>query len=377
VRRFAALFESLDTTTSTRLKVDAMVEYFRGASASDAAWAAYVLMGRRVKRSIGPALLHSWLNEEAGLPQWLVEETYGSIGDLAETIALLIAPEGAPAQSDEASYISLSEWFEQRVLTLTDLPAEEQRHTVVGWWHELPYRECFLVNKLLTGSLRLGVSRALVTRALAEVFGHPRTQIERALIGAWNPSAEFWQALTLNEGSAHASHPYPFFLASPLESSADSLGERDEWLAEWKWDGIRGQIVRRSHECTLWSRGEEIITDRFPEIVAAAGSLPAGTVLDGEVLAWGADEVLPFALLQRRIGRRTLSAKILKDIPARFIAYDLLEWRGEDWRSKPLRERRAQLQQILEPLQPGSLGLSGAIKSPSWGSLETLRDSAR
>jgi DNA ligase 1 len=377
VRRFAALFESLDTTTSTRLKVDAMVEYFRGASASDAAWAVYVLMGRRVKRSIGPALLHSWLGEEAGLPQWLVEETYGSIGDLAETIALLIAPEGIPVQNDEQSYISLSEWFEQRILTLTDLPAEEQRQRVVGWWHELPYRECFLVNKLLTGSLRLGVSRALVTRALAEVFGHPRTQIERALIGAWNPSAEFWQALTLNEGSTHASHPYPFFLASPLDGSADSLGERDEWLAEWKWDGIRGQIVRRSHECTLWSRGEEIITDRFPEIVAAAGSLPAGTVLDGEVLAWGADEVLPFALLQRRIGRRTLSAKILKDIPARFIAYDLLEWQGEDWRSKPLRERRAQLQQILEPLQPGTLGLSAAIESPSWSSLATLRDSAR
>jgi DNA ligase 1 len=374
VRRFAALFESLDTTTSTRLKVDAMVEYLRDASASDAAWAVYVLMGRRVKRSVGPAVLHHWLSEEAGLPQWLVEETYGSIGDLAETIALLIAPEGtAPHNND----LSLTDWFEQRILALAGHPVAEQRRQVVGWWHELPYRECFLVNKLLTGSLRLGVSRALVTRALAEVFGHSRTQIERALIGAWNPSAQFWQALALNEGSTHASHPYPFYLASPLEGPVQSLGERDEWLAEWKWDGIRGQIVRRAHECTLWSRGEEIITERFPEIVAAAGMLPPGTVLDGEVLAWGEGDVLPFAQLQRRIGRRTLSAKILQEIPARFIAYDLLEWQGEDWRAKPLRDRREQLQRIIDSLQPGTLGLSSGIDSPSWESLATLRDSAR
>lgn len=374
MRRFAALFESLDTTTSTLLKVDAMVDYLRGASASDAAWAVYVLMGRRVKRSIGPSLLHTWLSEEAGLPQWLVEETYGSIGDLAETVALLIAPESVLTEADD---IPLSDWFEKRILALSDFSAEEQRRRVVGWWRELPYRECFLVNKLLTGSLRLGVSRALVTRALAEVFGHERTQIERALIGAWNPSADFWRALALNEGSTHASHPYPFYLASPLDGPVQSLGQRDEWLVEWKWDGIRGQIVRRSRECTLWSRGEEIITERFPEIVSAAALLPEGTVLDGEILAWGAVEVLPFALLQRRIGRRTLSARILKDIPARFVAYDLLEWDHEDWRPKPLRERRAQLQRILEPLQPGTLGSSSGIDSPSWESLATLRDGAR
>ena len=377
MRRFAALFESLDTTTSTRLKVDAMVDYFRCASASDAAWAVYVLMGRRVKRSVGPAMLRIWLGEEAGLPLWLVEETYGSIGDLAETIALLIAPEATSVQDGEASAIALTDWFVRRILPLAGLPAVEQRGIVVGWWRELPYRECFLVNKLLTGSLRLGVSRALVTRALAEALGHSRIQIERALMGAWNPSAEFWQALALNEGSTHASHPYPFYLASALDEPVESLGARDDWLAEWKWDGIRGQIVRRTLECTLWSRGEEIITDRFPEIVSAAGSLAPGTVLDGEVLAWQDDEVLPFSQLQRRIGRRTLSAKILKEIPAHFIAYDLLEWQGEDWRTKPLSERRAQLERILESRQPGILGLSPAINSPSWMSLATLRDSAR
>ncbi len=374
MRRFAALFESLDTTTSTRLKVDAMAEYFRGANPSDAAWAVYILMGRRVRRSVGPALLHTWLSEEAALPHWLVEETYGSIGDLAETIALLIAPQSLAGEP--GAEVSLTDWFERRILTLPDLPALEQRRLVVGWWHELPYRECFLVNKLLTGALRVGVSRALVTRALAQVFGSPPTQIERALIGAWNPSAQFWTALSRNEGSTGASHPYPFFLASPLEGPVESLGVREDWLAEWKWDGIRGQIVRRAGECTLWSRGEEIITDRFPEIVSAAGTLAPGTVLDGEVLAWSG-EVLPFALLQKRIGRRSLSAKLLREIPARFIAYDLLEWRGEDWRGRCLRERRAQLERIIEPPQAGALGLSPVIDAATWSALAAEREAVR
>jgi DNA ligase 1 len=377
MRRFAALFESLDTTTSTRLKIEAMADYFRSVEPADAAWAVYVLMGRRVKRSVGPALLHTWLSEEARLPQWLVEETYGSIGDLAETIALLVAPEGEGSPGDVTAALTLTDWFEQRILPLADLDPTEQRRLVIGWWHELPYRECFLVNKLLTGSLRIGVSRALVTRALAQVFGHDRTHIERALIGAWNPSASFWQALAMNEGSSQVSHPYPFYLASPLEGPVESLGERSAWQAEWKWDGIRGQIVRRAQECTLWSRGEEIITDRFPEIVVSASALAPGTVLDGEVLAWAEDEVLPFAMLQRRIGRRTLSPKMLKDVPARFLAYDLLEWGGEDWRPRPLRERRAQLQALIDALRPGPIGISSAIDAASWASLAALRDEAR
>ncbi len=374
MREFAALFESLDTTNSTRLKIDAMVEYFRTAKAVDAAWAVYVLVGRRVKQSVGPALLRAWLREEAQLPPWLVEETYASIGDLAETIALLVAPEGASAMRATAPQISLADWFHQRILPLTGLPSEEQRRRIVSWWHELPYRECFLVTKLLTGSLRVGVSRALVTRALAELFGHSRALVERALIGAWQPSADFWIALAQNESSTLASHPYPFYLASPIEA-VESLGARGEWLAEWKWDGIRGQIVRRGAECTLWSRGEEIITDRFPEIIAAASAIESGTVLDGEILAWGENGVLPFAELQKRIGRRTLSSRILKDIPVRFVAYDLLEWQGEDWRPRSLQERRTQLQKLLSPQTV--IVLSPAIDAPSWDSLAAERDTAR
>jgi len=373
MRRFAELFESLDTTTSTLAKIDAMSGYFRSAPAADAAWAVYVLMGRRLKRSVGPALLRRWLLEEAGLPTWLVEETYGSVGDLAETIALLV---GAAADAAPTADLPLSEWFHGRILPLVDQSVEEQRRLVVGWWRALSYRECFLVNKLLTGSLRVGVSRSLVTRALADSLAQPRVQIERALIGAWHPTAGFWEALTRNQSNLHVAQPYPFFLASPLEGEVTRLGECARWAAEWKWDGIRGQIVRRGGTCSLWSRGEEIITERFPEISAAAAALPEGTVLDGEVLAWRDDRVLPFAQLQQRIGRRRLSAKILREIPARFVAYDLLEWQGSDWRDRPLRQRRVMLERVLEQ-QSAVLAVSPLLAADSWALRSAARAEAR
>jgi DNA ligase-1 len=377
VRRFARLFETLDTTTSTRAKIEAMQDYFKGAEPSDAAWAVYILIGRRVKRSVGPALLRNWLLEEARLPGWLIEEIYGSVGDLAETIALLVSrdePADEPDGDDRAN-VSLTSWFTDRILPLATQDESEQRRNVVRWWHESPYLDCFLVNKLLTGALRVGVSRSLVTRALADHFDQPRMQIERALIGAWNPSAEFWGSLAKNTANLHVAHPYPFYLASPLEGEAAALGGREEWLAEWKWDGIRGQIVCRDGRCTLWSRGEEIITERFPEIVAAP--LPDGTVVDGEVLAWHGERVLPFARLQERIGRRKLTARILQDVPARFVAYDLLEDRGEDIRPLPLRERRRRLRALLEHMATPALSLSPEVGGDTWDALAVHREEAR
>jgi DNA ligase-1 len=374
VRRFAELFESLDTTTSTRAKIDAMSAYFRLTAPADAAWAVYVLIGRRLKRSVGPKLLRAWLHEEARLPAWLIDETYASIGDLAETIALLMTAEATAGAAPLE--VSLSDWFTERILPLARQSVLERRQHVVGWWHELPYRECFLVNKLLTGALRVGVSRSLVTRALAECLDQPRIQIERALIGEWQPSAAFWEALTRNEGNLDVAQPYPFYLASPLESPPERLGQRDDWLAEWKWDGIRGQIVRRAGQCALWSRGEEIITDRFPEIVAAAGLLP-DSVLDGEVLAWVGERALPFARLQQRIGRSKLSAKILQEIPARFVAYDLLEEGGEDLRPLPLKERRARLELLVQQADTPALALSPKVDAVSWDALAAAREQAR
>jgi DNA ligase-1 len=379
MQRFAALFESLDSTTSTRAKVDALAAYFRGAGEAEAAWSLYVLSGRRIKRSVGHALLRTWLHAEAGLPPWLVEETYGAVGDLAETIALLVprpARDGATT-APTAPELALDAWFEQRLLPLASLSEPEQRRQVVGWWRELPYQECFLVNKLLTGALRVGVSRSLVTRALALVLDRPRIELERALIGDWQPNAAFWRSLREDAAGSVAHLPYPFYLASALTDGADSLGARADWLAEWKWDGIRGQLVHRGGHSTLWSRGEEVITDRFPEIIDAARVLPQGTVLDGEVLAARGSEVLPFAALQRRIGRRRLTAKILAEVPARFVAYDLLEIDGCDWRGRPLRERRARLERLLTDTPCVSIGLSPALPAGTWEALAATRTSAR
>jgi DNA ligase 1 len=374
MRHFAALFETLDTTTSTLAKLDAMRSYFETADAADAAWAVYVMIGRRAKRSVGPALLRTWMHEEVDLPGWLIDETYASVGDLAETIALLVPRDAARAR---AADLSLSDWLTVRILPLAYLDEAEKRARVVAWWHELSYRECFLVNKMLTGSLRVGVSRSLVTRALAEFWGQPRAQIERALIGEWQPSAEFWGQLARNEANLQIAHPYPFYLASPLEGSPGRLGERENWLAEWKWDGIRGQLVRRGMRCVLWSRGEEIITDRFPEIIDGASLLPEGTVLDGEILAGSGDAVLPFSRLQQRVGRRKLTPKILREIPARFIAYDLLELEGEDWRPRPLRERRARLETLLLDASAPVLSLSPAAPGRTWEALADMRNLAR
>jgi DNA ligase-1 len=374
MQRFAQLFESLDTTTSTSAKVDALVAYFRSAVPEDAAWAVYVLIGRRPKRSVGPALLRRWLGEESGLPDWLVEETYASVGDLAETIALLI--EAEPQRAAAAAPVPLAAWFTARLLPLRELDETRQRAAVTGWWHELRYRESFLVNKLLTGSLRVGVSRLLVTRALAQVFDRPRVEIERSLIGEWEPGAEFWSSLASGTGGSGLLQPYPFYLASPLERPAQELGAREDWLAEWKWDGIRGQLVRREDQCALWSRGEELIGERFPEIVLAAGRLPPGTLLDGEVLAWRDAAPLPFAQLQKRIGRKAPDAKILAAAPARFLAYDLLECDGEDWRTRPLRERRAALEPLLANA-PAALGISQPLGAASWEALAAERLKAR
>ncbi len=373
MRRFAELFESLDTTTSTAAKIEAMSAYFLAATPENAAWAAYILIGRRLKGSVGPALLRKWLFEEVQLPAWLVEETYASVGDLAETIALLISNKDALQPAD----ISLTQWFTARILPLGAQEESERRQHIVGWWHSLPYRECFLVNKLLTGSLRVGVSRSLVTRALASALDLPRIEIERSLMGPWEPSADFWQTLGKNNGSLGNSHPYPFYLASPLQQQPAELGDRRQWLAEWKWDGIRGQIVRRASQSALWSRGEELITERFPEIIAAAAALPDGTVLDGEVLAGSASRILPFASLQQRIGRKKLTAKILNAIPARFIAYDLLEFEAIDWRPRPLVERRAQLERLIQGAALPVMSLSPALLHGSWEELAIARDEAR
>lgn len=379
MRVFAELYEEIDTTTATNLKVAAMVRYFRAAPPEDAAWALFILSGRRLKRFIGQAKLWSWLHEAVALPGWLIEDTYGDVGDLAEVIALLLESEDQIAGT--AADVSLAEWIESRLLTLRDRDELAQREAVMEWWRTLPYRECFLLNKLLTGELRVGVSQTLATRAVAEAFQLPVVEVSRRMMGDWHPNAAFWQRLIASgHTDSDPAAPYPFFLASPLEGLPETLGPIEQWLAEWKWDGIRAQLVRRAGECFIWSRGEELVTTRFPEVVQAAAALPNGTVLDGELLAWADGQPLPFADLQQRIGRKKLTSAILSKVPAHYLVYDVLEWQGEDLREWALERRRAQLERIVAELPAAAravISISERVTAATWDELARLRAGSR
>ena len=375
MRAFSELYEELDTTTSTNLKVASMVRYFSSAPPADAAWAVYILSGRRLKRFIGPALLRRWLVEASALPEWLVEESYAAVGDLAEVVALLMESDLSAAAV--VRELPLSTWIDDRLLPLREVDEEHQRASIIEWWRTLPYRECFILNKLLTGELRVGVSELLVTRALTEVLQIDRADIARRIMGEWRPSTEFWEGLrSQTPPASDPAAPYPFFLASPLEDDPTTLGPLSEWLAEWKWDGIRSEIIRREGKCFIWSRGEELVTERFPEVVVAAMCLPNGVVLDGELVAWRDGAIRPFADLQQRIGRKKLSPEILKQVPVRFLAYDLLEEGGTDLRPLPLRERRARLEALLHNA-PEVFGISPSIDAAGWEDLAKVREESR
>jgi DNA ligase-1 len=372
MQAFADLYAELDATTRTQVKLDALIAYFRDAPPADAAWAVYILAGRRMKRLIGPRKLRDWLAEATGLPDWLVEETYQHVGDLAETISLLMEDDG----ERRAVEGSLAGWIEGAVLGLRKLEEEQQQVHVVAHWRSLPRPACFLYNKLLTGSLRVGVSRGLVERALAALGDLPRALIARRLIGEFEPSAEFFTGLFDEEHrEEREGQPYPFFLASPLESEPEMLGDLQEWLAEWKWDGIRAQLIARPGGIWLWSRGEEPMNGRFPEVEAAAADLPE-VVLDGEILAWDTD-VLPFSQMQRRIQRKTVGEKMLREVPVIFLAYDVLEYEQQDWRERPLRERRALLEQLLADSGQSAIRISPSVSAAEWTALATHRESSR
>jgi DNA ligase-1 len=373
VREFARLFTAIDETNATSEKVAALVEYFRTAPRQDAAWAVHFLSGRRPKRLVGSRKLATWASSEAGLPHWLFEESYQAVGDLAETITLILPDSGG------SSELPLSHWVEQRLLPLRGEDEDVQREVMVDSWRELDRRERFVWNKLITGSFRVGASQRLVIRALAETSGVEEGVIAHRLMGAWEPTADFYTLLIAPDTrDADVSRPYPFFLAHPLEGTPSDLGDITDWIAEWKWDGIRAQLIRRAGTSFLWSRGEELLSGRFPEIEDQGALLPEGTVIDGELLPWMDGGPLPFAQLQRRIGRKNLGQKILDEVPVTLVAYDLLESNGEDIRSEPLSVRRARLQSLVESgTSSGRLILSPSVAASSWESLTETRSRAR
>lgn len=373
--RFAELYNELDSTTKTNEKLAAMRRYFADASESDSAWAVYFLSGNKLRRLIPTKLLRLWAAEQAGIPSWLFDESYHTVGDLAETFALIV-PAGT-AQNDA----SLTEWVQDRLEPLREMDETSQHVAMVEIWRETPPRMRFVLMKLITGAFRVGVSRRLVTRALSEHSGIPIDVLSHRLMGSFAPSAEAFAALVDPDAEQELpSRPYPFCLAHPIDidGGPESLGDTTEFVAEWKWDGIRGQVIRRNDQSFIWSRGEELMENRWPEIESAAKWLPNGTVIDGEILAAepGGD-VLPFSQLQRRIGRKKVGKKLLGEVPVVFQAFDLLETDGVDIRSWPLTLRREHLESVLAQIDHPNLRVTDLIKGESWNDWLKIRERSR
>ncbi|MCE1191942.1 MAG: ATP-dependent DNA ligase [Acidovorax sp.] len=396
MKQFAALFQALDATTAQSAKQAALVAYLRVAPAADAAWAVYFLAGGKPRQMVPTKRLKALAQQAAGLPEWLFDESYEAVGDLAETLALLLPP---PTQAVD---LPLAEWMAQ-LLPLRALPPDEADARLRAQWGMLAAEQRFVYFKLITGNFRVGVSRLQVTQALAAVSGVDAKRIAHRLMGytqiGRQPQAGDYAALVAPAGGAEdsapddsaAGHPYPFFLAHPFNQPvADMpalLGAVQDWQVEWKWDGIRAQIVRRGGAAWVWSRGEELVTDRFPELAEAAlAQWPEGTVVDGEILVWLPDEPgpRPFADLQKRLGRKTLTPKLLRELPVVLVCYDLLEHAGQDLRQTPQHARRALLDAVLQPAPAAiapddqrTLRLSPLLQGADWPDLARQREAAR
>ncbi len=387
MRRFAELYDAIDRTTSTTAKVEAVARYVSSAPAEDAAWGVYFLMGRRIRRLMKSEDLAAIAIELSGIPSWLLRECYSAVGDSAETISLVL--DGAGALTPAPEDVPLHVWVEERIdsLRLAD-DGFEKRRIVREWWKASDARQVFLLVKLLTGELRVGVSSTLVTRAIAAAASVPADVVAHRLMGDWRPSGEFLRRV-LQAGAAaeDAARPYPFYLASPVDLPAPgeseseamqrALGAVEQYQAEWKWDGIRSQLIRRGGVTAIWSRGEELVTERFPEVLESAMRLGNGTVLDGELLAYRQGRPLAFGKLQTRIGRRGITAAVLADAPTVFMAYDVMEAGGEDVRGLPMERRREILEGIIAKAGGPRLLVSELVRGSSWDELARLRRESR
>ncbi|QEG23034.1 ATP-dependent DNA ligase [Mariniblastus fucicola] len=368
---FCELYWQLDSTTKTNQKVSALKYYLAKAEPGDAIWAIWFLTGERIKRLIPTKLLRQWAMERAGIEPWLFEECYDRVGDLAETISLLLPP------GESKSDVSLKDLIEEELLPFRELDDEQKRTQTLKLWSLFDQRQLFVLGKLMTGGFRVGVSKKLVVRAIASQFEIDPAVVAHRMMGQWEPTGEFFETLVdPNQTETPISKPYPFFLANPLKNGPDlTLGQPTDWVAEWKWDGIRAQLIRRDGQTFLWSRGEDLITDQFPEVAAAAEQLPDGTVIDGELVGWSEEQNRPleFNQLQRRLGRKKVGKKLLTEVPGALLCFDILENDGDDIRALPLTERQTQLSQLLSELEVQGLSEPATLFSGQQPSVSDIR----
>ena len=377
MKLFTELYNELDRTNKTNEKVEALKFYFERAEAGDAAWALYFLSGRKPRQIVPSKKLKEWALEVSNIPEWLFDESRDMVGDGSETIALLL-PDNS--HTDETPLHIL---VENQLLPLRASDEETQKQAVLNAWSRMNYLQRLVYNKLISGSFRVGVSQLLVVRALSQISEIPTDIIAHRLMGDWSPGAEFFSHLLnteLETNETPVARPFPFHLAHQIDFSPEELGEISDWQAEWKWDGIRAQVIKRQDQVFMWSRGEDLITERFPEIAQAAENLPDGTVLDGEILPWIDEGVMPFTELQKRIGRKNLSAKILAEIPVILQCYDLLEFENRDIRSLELRARREFLEYLIANLPDEAQTIfrpTETVEAANWEHLAEIREQSR
>lgn len=373
--RFSELYAQLDGTTRTTEKVEALKAYFQSTPSHDAAWAVFLMLGRKIGRAVASKNIKAWAAEATGFARWLIDECNHVAGDLSETLALLLPP---PARNEPPL---LHEVIENELQLLPALPVSHQKQVILGLWERLESREKYILHKLLGGEFRVGISRLLVIRALAEIAGVENAVMTHRVTGNWQPSGDWFAGILSREGPSIARGallPYPFMLASPLDRTLNDLGASSEWLVEWKWDGIRAQLIRREGRGSLWSRGEEMITGAFPDLMQDSSILPDGTVLDGEILAWdeGADCPLPFSALQKRLNRKNVEMTFWPEVPLMFRVFDVLEISGEDVRARPLFERREMIRKL--PVESTTMVRESApISIANWADIQPLMNQAR
>lgn len=382
MRQFAELVTKIGTSTKTNDKLDALVHYFSSeADEKDKVWVIALFSGRRPKRAVNTTQLASYAIGVAGLPFWLFEESYHTVGDLAETIALLL-----PESSPEHQHAEPLHHYIEGLKSVEKESEEAKKGFILESWQGMNKAEQFVFNKLITGGFRIGVSQSIMVNTLARVLNIESSVIAHRISGQWDPSTITFDELLGEHGvSADVSKPYPFYLAYAIEENISTLGDPAEWQVEWKWDGIRGQIIKRQSEMFVWSRGEGLMTDKFPEYHSLKDVLQDGIVLDGEIIGFppapsqggGERKPLPFASLQTRIGRKNVTKKQLLEAPIAFFAYDLLEFEGEDWRSKTLAERRVKLEGIIKEISHPTLLLSEIVEFSTWNELASLRETSR
>ncbi|MEO6670975.1 MAG: ATP-dependent DNA ligase [Ferruginibacter sp.] len=386
MKRFAEMIQVLGTTTKTNQKLEAIQEYFATANDKDKIWVIALFTGRRPKRSVKSALLREWCMEMTGIAPWLFEESYHTVGDLAETIALLL-PESKETAREE---LSLS-YYVEFLLQLEKQEDAVKKEFVTGSWKQMNTNERFVFNKLITGGFRIGVSQKLMVNAIAKTTNISPSIIAHRISGNWDPSTlAFTELLSTEHSAADFSKPYPFYLAYALENEIALLGDPGEWQAEWKWDGIRGQIIKRNNELYVWSRGEELMTEKFPEYKILETLLPNGTAIDGEIISLRSDLLLqnsddlskqfsplPFSALQTRIGRKNITKKELTAAPVGFIAYDLIEHDGLDIRQLSLTDRRTKLEALIQSLNLPFIHISPVIVFSDWDALINTRQLSR